>query len=163
MPSARKSKTPTPADLSELSLVELTALYKAAEKAAKDKGAKGESIEPGAYTVNTTVHIQGNLSRAFDTEAYPSFKFYELVKAILLAYAAKTENPTQFLQELFGPKTVAEVLRKTPEAIIAKLNPKVVTAFEGIEVQAKEVFQSFVEKQPKSGATSVQCKLRKVE
>jgi len=157
--ATKKAKVKT--KVNQLTLVEAKALAKAAENLVKELEKEGQEIEAGAYQVNFTVNLSGAISKNFPTSSLPRFDFYPLVRSVLLLYASKTENPTKFIQDMFGPAVVKALLGTQQASVLKKVDPKVLTAFEGAEKQAKALFQEQAEKTEKSGATSVNCQLVK--
>lgn len=147
---------------SQISLAQCVTAQRLLKKLESDL-VKKESLSDGTQGVEGTIKFKAVLNKALDTEAYPNFSFWPVVRTILIRYAASQENPTEFLQSLFGETAVKAVLTKGSDKCLAKVNPKVINLFSGIEDKAKEIFQSLSEKKPKSGSVTVNGDVELVE
>lgn len=150
--------------MSDLNLVEATALTKLVEKAMKKCKDNGEKITPGNHTFDVDIHLDGSLSRGEDFQANPSFLLVTYLKPLLLKYAmtlGKNEgrNWLEFLMDING--ALGAVIQLGPETILTSVDPGLSALWNEAEAKAKEKFQSIAEKQDRTGQTIVVGSLEK--
>ena len=90
--------------MSDLNIVEATALAKLVDKQIKQLKDAGETVTPGNHVFNFDVHLDGSLSRGEDTKATPPFAIAGFLKPLLLKYAMGLgkEEGKQWLQHLMS-------------------------------------------------------------
>lgn len=144
--------------MSDLNIVEATALAKLVEKQLKQLKDAGETVAPGNYTFNFDVHLDGSLSRGEDTKATPPFAIAGFLKPLLLKYAMGLgkEEGKQWLQNLMSVQAaLGAVIQLGAESVMQSIDPSFTALWAAAEASAKEKFQSVAEKADRAGQTIV--------
>jgi len=147
----------------ELTLVESTALSKMAEKMMKAAKDNDETIEPGNYKFDFTVHCDGSMSRGESTQVKASFKMNDLLKAVILRYAAQYDDPESWLRALLDVDgALGAVIKLGAPAVLKSVDPDLIRIWDEIEKSSKEIHTKVAPKLPRAGNTSVVGEIKQV-
>ena len=147
--------------MSDLNIVEATALAKLVDKQIKQLKDAGETVTPGNHVFNFDVH----LSRGEDTKATPPFAIAGFLKPLLLKYAMGLgkEEGKQWLQNLMSVQAaLGAVIQLGADSVMQSIDPSFTALWSAAEAQAKEKFQSVAEKADRAGQTIVVGGLERV-
>jgi hypothetical protein len=140
----------------KLSLVEAIALEKLAKKMVDERKKGGEEIEPGSYPFDFSVDVDGNMSRAVDTEVTPTFKMDTLLKAVILKYAETLDDPRAWLESLLSiDGALGAVIQLGPNSIVETVPHGLVAIWKDCEAAAKDKHRATSKKTPRRGNTTV--------
>ncbi len=148
-----------------LNIVEVTALQKLVEKQLKALKDGGEVVATGNHAFNFDVHLDGSISRAADTQAFPSFFLANFLKPMLLKYAETLgkEEGRQWLQNLMNSQgALGAVIQLGSEAVLMSVDAGLTGIWAIAEAKAKEKFQEVTQKVDRSGNTVVVGALEKI-
>jgi hypothetical protein len=149
--------------MNELSLLELTAVVKMAEKKLKELKDGGEIVSPGSHPFNFDLHCEGQLSRGVDTKVSPTFSMNSMLKAVLLHCAQKMPGQgAAWLNNLLSiDGALGAVVRLGPDAVIKRVDSHLLTIWETAESEAKTQFQASQPKTDRAGNTIVVGEMEK--
>tara|TARA_R110002051_G_scaffold61354_2_gene112449 strand:+ start:15044 stop:15532 length:489 start_codon:yes stop_codon:yes gene_type:complete len=140
----------------KLSLVEATALERLAKQVVDEKKKAGEKLKAGSYPFDFSVDVDGNMSRAGDTEVTPAFKMDTLLKAVVLKYAETLDDPKEWLGSLLSMKgALGAVVQLGPSGVIDSVPSGLVAIWNDCEVSAKQKHQGVAKKKARCGNTTV--------
>lgn len=152
-----------------LNKLEATALASLAKKCAD---ADKEKLAVGSYVVDTTIRIKANVVKADGTNVSPDFSLPTFVKIVLLEYAQELASDANDVQEgvdwinaIVGSESEMQkiVTKSTAYAdMVAKVDAKIIAAWDIAEAEAKKAFQASAKKVPRSEATIVTGTIEKV-
>lgn len=143
--------------MSNLSLVQLTALVKLAEKQVKEKKDRGETVEPGNYDYSFDLHVEGKLSKGADTKVSPSFYMDKCLKAVLLHCAQKMpgQGPAWLNDLLSIDGALGAVVKLGPDMVLRRIDQQLLAIWDNAEEEAKKQFQLSQPKADRAGNTVV--------
>jgi len=147
----------------KLTILELTALTKLAEKELDALKKSGKSVKPGNYEYDFVVRVDGSLGRGSDTQVTPPFKMSDLLKAVLLRYAAEMDEPQVWLEEVLSiDGALGAVIQLGSDAVIKTVDPGLVAAWDAAEAEAKAKHKVTAKKKPRAGNTSLVGSIEKL-
>lgn len=144
--------------MSNLNLVEATALQKLVEKVIKKAKDGGEEIDVGAHSFNVDLNVEGTLSKGMDSSVAPTFKIENFLKAIMLKYASTLgkQEGKEWLNSLLSIKgAMGAVIKFGPETVVDTLPSDLIAAWDIATEAAKQHFHAVSEKVTRSGNTVV--------
>lgn len=147
-----------------LNIVEATALAKLADKELKRLKDEGETLEPGGYTFDMLVQVDGKLSRGEDTKVTPPFSMDRHLKPLLLKYASGLgpKERTTWIQALMDVNgALGAVIQLGSEAVLRSIDPGLIALWDAAEADAKTKFQKVTPKADRAGNTVVVGNLEK--
>jgi hypothetical protein len=140
----------------QLTTVELTALSKLIEKELKTRKDAGETVEPGNYSFDFTLHADGSLSRGVNTKVTPGFYMSSLLKALMLKYASQYKDPTAWLTALLSLEgALGAVLEHGTDKVLHSIPSELIAVWDQAEAAAKARFQQITPKDDRAGNTVV--------
>ena len=144
--------------MSQLSIIEATALAKQAESVCKILKENGETIPPGNYNFDVTIRIDGALSRGNDTKVSPTFSLEKFLKPLLLRYAAtlgKEEGKRWIAQVMDTDGALGAVIQLGADAVLQSVDPTLTAIWDSAQNSAKAKFQNVTPKVDRAGNTVV--------
>jgi hypothetical protein len=146
-------------------LVEAEALNRLAQKRIDAAKKDGKTLGVGNHTYDFTVKCDGSMSRGAATKVLPPFKIENLLKAVILLYAAELgkEEGLEWLEAVMDANGVAgAVVQLGPEAALSRVDARFIAAFETASAALKTKHQKTAIKVDRAGNTSVVGAIEKV-
>jgi len=148
-----------------LTIVELTALVKLAEKAQKAALAEGQEVSTGNHAFRFTVQLDGNLSRGTPTKVTPTFSLEKYLRPLFLKYASSLGDADgrRWLQSIMSSTgALAAVIQLGADAVLRTIDPALIAVWDNSEAEAKARFQQITPKTDRGGNTVVAGGIQKV-
>lgn len=144
--------------MERLTIVELTALVKLAEKEQKQALSEGVTIPPGNHNFKFSLQVDGSLGRGIATQVTPAFSLEKYLRPLFLKYASGlggTEG-RRWLQSIMSPDgALSAVIQLGADTVLRSIDPALIAVWDSAEAAAKARFQQITPKTERAGNTVV--------
>lgn len=152
--------------MERLTIVELTALVKLAEKEQKQALLEGVTIPPGNHTFKFSLQLDGSLSRGSATQVTPPFSIEKFLKPLFLKYASSlgVVESGQWLQALMSRDgALPAVIQLGADTVLRSIDPTLIAIWDNAEATAKSQFQRIAPKTDRAGNTVVVGEIQQID